>query len=196
MLEIASVFLGLLGGAVTSYFKRKMTQDKYKHDIDMAEQDRLLIQAEADKAVKITEAQTEATIEIAEGQAYTVSQTVGNKDAFGNRYMTLLMEEDSWIKYVSKPIGVLLCLLFGLVDFAHKSTRMALTVYYAGASAWITWEIYHLTTLYQGRLADEYIAAMLQRGVDGIFCLAITCVTWWFADKKMEKFLMDRYDAK
>ncbi len=195
LLELGSAILGIFGGISTAVAKYKMKKLDCEHDIAMAEQDRLMIQAEADKAVKITETEVRGAVEIAEIESYKISQTVGNKSLFKSSYLDKMYEVDGWPRYLAHPIAFVLTTLFALVDVFRGVMRPALTAYYAGASLLLTYESYKLLQASGSALTPAMASAILTSSINTIMCLSITCVTWWFADRRMGKFLMEKQNA-
>lgn len=191
LLELGSALLGLFGGISTAVAKYKIEKLKCDHEVAMAEQDRLSIAAEADANVKITEAQVKGATELREMDAYIVSQKEGNKDLFRATYMSKLYDVSGWAKYVALPIAFLCTLLFALVDLLKGITRPALTAYYAGASFWLTWQSYKLLEAKNIALTPIMAHDILSQSIQTIMCLTVTCVTWWFADRRMGKFLTE-----
>ena len=94
-------------------------------------------------------------------------------------------------------IGTILSFLFGVVDFLKHLARPALTHYLMGVSTWITivaWQTMQqvsettpLTTAEAYGLFDKIITIMVY--------LTVSCVSWWFADRRTAKFLMRLEDG-
>jgi hypothetical protein len=194
LLELGSALIGLFGGISTAVTQYKTKKLELEHERLMAVEDRLTIEAEAAANVKITEAQVKGATELREMDAYVVSQQEGNKEMFRSSYMNKLYEVSGWAKYVALPIAFLCTFMFALVDLVKGFTRPALTAYYAGASLWLTMESYKLLEARGLALTPSMAHEILTSSVETIMCLAITCVTWWFSDRRIGKILTKRYE--
>lgn len=193
LLELGSALIGLFGGISTAVAKYKVKKLECEHEVLMAEQDRLTIQAEADANVRITETQVRGATELREMDAYVASQELGNKNLFRSTYLNRLYDVTGWAKYIALPVAFLVTVLFAFVDIFKGVMRPALTAYYAAASLWLTWESYKLLDAKGIALTPIMAHDIFSSSVNTIMCLTITCVTWWFADRRMGKFLMEKH---
>ena len=183
---------GLIGNALTSFTSYKMQKLKNDHDAKMAELDMQTIRLEAEMQVKITAAETGGKIELADMDALKTSLKDTQKPLFQESYMEKLTKSP-WTAW----IGAILSFLFGMVDFLKHIARPALTYYLMGVSTWITivaWQTLEtttgttpLTTAEAYGLFDKIITIMVY--------LTVSCVSWWFADRRTAKFLMRLEDG-
>ena len=183
---------GLIGSALTSLTNYKMQKLKNDHDAKMAELDMQTIRLEAEMQVKVTQAETEGKIALADMEALKTSIAEAQKPLFQESYMNKLMKSP-WTAW----IGAILSFLFGLVEFLKHLARPALTYYLMGVSTWITivaWQTLEkttgttpLTVTESYDLFDKIITIMIY--------LTVSCVSWWFADRRTAKFLMRLEDG-
>ena len=183
---------GLIGNALTSFTNFKMQKLKNQHEEKMSELDMQTIRLEAEMNVKVTQAETEGKIALADVEALKTSIAEAQKPLFQESYMNKLMKSP-WTAW----IGAILSFLFGVVDFLKHLARPALTYYLMGVSTWITivaWQTMQqvsettpLTTAEAYGLFDKIITIMVY--------LTVSCVSWWFADRRTAKFLMRLEDG-
>lgn len=134
----------LIGNALTSVTNFKMQKLKNQHEEKMSELDMQTIRLEAEMNVKVTQAETEGKIALADVEALKTSIAEAQKPLFQESYMNKLMKSP-WTAW----IGAILSFLFGVVDFLKHLARPALTYYLMGVSTWITiiaWQTLESTT--------------------------------------------------
>ena len=175
---------GLVGPIITGFANYKMLKAKNTHEIALldAESKNMLAEAEAD--VKKTQAKVQGAIEVAEAEAFTESIKQGNKALFDKSYMQILMQRKltAWIPAV-------IAFLFGLTDFLRGLARPAITYYLIFASTWITWMAYDiLTKTDQKSISPEWSANLFEKIILAVIYLTVSCVSWWFGDRRMGKF--------
>ncbi|MDO9549069.1 MAG: hypothetical protein Q7J65_08920 [Candidatus Marinimicrobia bacterium] len=183
---------GLIGNALTSFTNFRMQKLKNQHEEKMTELDMQTIRLEAEMQVKVTQAETEGKISLADMEALKASYGQAEKPLFDSSYMNKLMESP-WTAW----LGAILSFLFGVVDFLKHLARPAITYYLMGVSTWITivaWQTLEktsgttpLTTAEAYGLFDKIITIMVY--------LTVSCVSWWFADRRTAKFLMRLEDG-
>lgn len=189
---------GLLGNVVGGWFKykdRKLQLDidrmNNKHEVDMVRVETQAMIMEAKANIKVTQAQVEGAIEIEEVKSYMQSQKEGNKSLFSNKWIDALMQVEGWWKIITLPLGSLIATLFGFVDFLRGLIRPALTVYLCGVTTWITlmaWKIMQTS----GLSITALQAVDIFNDVTSIVTyLTVSCVTWWFGDRRMAKNIME-----
>jgi len=183
---------GLIGNALTSFTNFKMQKLKNQHEEKMSELDMQTIRLEAEMNVKVTQAETEGKIALADMEVLKTSIAESQKPLFQESYMNKLMKSPwtAWIRAI-------LSFLFGVVDFLKHLARPALTYYLMGVSTWITivaWQTLQKTsettpleTAQAYDLFDKIITIMVY--------LTVSCVSWWFADRRTAKFLMRLEDG-
>jgi len=86
--------------------------------------------------------------------------------------------------------------LLGFVDFIKRMIRPGLTIYLVGLTTWIT--IVARDVLVKAN-ENDLTAIQAKEIFDSvttiIIYLTVTCVTWWFGDRRMSKFLMRLNDG-
>lgn len=194
---ILGVVTGLVGPIVTSITNYKM-QKLRNEDADKertfqlakinAETEAMIKEAEAN--IKIAETKVAGEIELADAGAYQTSQEVGNQPSLSMSFMTKMMEAEGWVRYITFPIGALVAALFGIVDFLKNLMRPALTSYLVGVSTWITILAWDIMQKHEQAITPEQAIEIFQQNTNIIVYLTVSCVTWWFADRRIAKFLM------
>ena len=185
-------FTGLLGSVVTSVMNYKTQKLKNEHDQAMADIDlkkmdkeKEIMLAEAEANMKITEVQTEAQIDIADAEVYKQSIIAAQKEALSEAVHKKLMEGGKF----SKAIAAVLAFLFGLVDFIRKLIRPSLAIYLVGLTTWITYIAWQVMQTHNVKLNAEQAVSIFDQVTFIVIYLTVTCVTWWFGDRRMAKFL-------
>ena len=152
--------------------------------------------AETEANIKITQVETEAAVELADSHAYLKSIELGNKDMFSQKWIDKLFAVTGWVRFISIPVGVFIAFLFGMVDFLKAFTRPGITWLFTGATLLLAYVSY-------GVLGDAGMSAMdttaalaiLTHIMDIVLYLTVSCVTWWFGDRRVAKFLMRMNDG-
>ena len=178
------------GSLVTGIMNYKMQKLKNEHELARIKAETDAMVAEKDANIQITRAQVEGEVEIADSEAYAISQKEGNKDALKEAYIIKLFETQGRFRIITLPLATLLITFLGLVDIFRKSMRPALTAYLAAVTTWITflaWEVLQMT---QSDLNATQAAALFSNVSNAVIYLTVSCVTWWFGDRRMAKFLM------
>ncbi len=193
MLEILTGGVsGLIGSVVTSYANYKTQKLANEHktamakiDLQKLDKEREFMLAEAEANMRITEVQTEAQMDIADSQAYSESIKQAQKEAISDKLHEKLLEGNAW----SRAVGIFIAFIFGLVDFLKRIVRPGLTIYLVGLTTWIT-VIAVVVMEKQGSAISAAKAVDIFDDVTTIVIyLTVTCVTWWFGDRRMAKFL-------
>lgn len=188
---------GLIGNVVGGIFKYKeaklMLQGeklRYTHELSMVKAETQAMIMEAKANIKITQAQVEGAIDIADAKAYMQSQTEGNKALFSNKWIDSLMAVEGWARFVSVPLASLVATAFGFVDFLRGLIRPALTVYLCGVTTWVTWMAWKIMQA-DGVTLTSIQATQIFGDITSIVTyLTVSCVTWWFGDRRMAKSIM------
>jgi len=180
---------GLIGNALTAWSNYKTQKLKNEHDEKMYDFKIQEVAANTDAAIKITKAKIEGAVEIADSQAYTKSQEVGNRKSFSDSWIEKLMATEGWLKYLAVPVAVLMVMLLGFVDVLKGFMRPGLTLYLTAVTTWITYKAYGLLQA-TGTVMSAKEALILYSEVTSIVIyLTVSCVTWWFGDRRMAKFM-------
>ncbi len=189
---------GLIGNVVGGWFKLKHAQVEKEmlfvrnsHEVAMikAETEAMIMESKAN--IAITRAQVEGAVELADANVYLQGQKEGNKNLFSNKWIDKLMSVEGKWKFITLPAGVLVATLFGIVDFIKGLVRPSLTIYLVGLTTWVSikaWEIMQMN----GVIMNVVIAEKIFGDVTSIVIyLTVSCVTWWFGDRRMSKNIME-----
>jgi len=192
MLEIITTLLGggltgLLGSLITLIGNLAMQKMKNKHEIDKITAESNAIVVEANAQIMVQKSKTEGEIQVAEVEALKESYKDQSTTLFDKSYMQSLMVS-KWFSW----IGAIIAFMFGLVDFMKQACRPVLTYYLVGASTWITILAYRLLREAMGQtpLALDKAYDIFNQVTYLILYLTVSCVTWWFCDRRMAKFAM------
>lgn len=181
---------GLIGNVITGIMNYKTQKLKNEHEVAMIHAQTDAMRIEAEMNIQVTKAQYEGEVDLADARAYIESQRTGQKQLFSERWVDALFKVEGWGKYIAIPAAVLVAILFGFVDWLRGFMRPALTMYLTGMATFITlmaWEIMKNHGL-AGMTVTEAIG--LYNNVTSIIIyLTVSCVTWWFGDRRMAKFL-------
>lgn len=71
--------------------------------------------------------------------------------------------------------------------FLKGILRPGLTLYLTGVSTWITWTAYTILTAKSGALGANDAVAIFNEAMSVVTYLTISCVTWWFGDRRLSK---------
>lgn len=194
---------GLLGSAITAFTNFKTQKMKNLHDVAKwgFEKERIKLEtdamiAEANMNMKIIETQVEGAVELADTKAYLENVKQGNKNTFSDKWMDKLFAVTGWVRYISVPVGVLIAFLFGIVDFLKALMRPGLTMYLTGVTTWITWMAWEIMQKADvATMTAAQATAIFNEVTSVVIYLTVSCVTWWFADRRMAKFLMRLKDG-
>lgn len=187
----AGVITGLIGNVFTAFTNIKMQKiknerdaQKDQHEISMLSAETKAMIAEADANIKINEAKIQGELELLDGEIYKTSIKEGNKRDLSNKTIDYLLSK-AWLM----PFGVILVMLLGLVDFLKSFMRPGLTAYLVALTSWITYKAMEIITAHQTLLSTEQAMALFMNVVNIIIYLTVSCVTWWFGDRRVAKFL-------
>lgn len=185
---------GLIGTIWSSYNQRKIkeleNEDKKaerSHELAMVEAESQAMLAEAEANIKVTTAQVEGAVNLEEVKAFTASQRTGNVNVFLESFMERIFSAQGWVAYVAQPVGVLICLLFGLVDTLKGLARPGITAYLLGVSTWITVQAWNILDALKSPISPFQAETILLNVVTTVLYLTVTAVTWWFGDRMTAK---------
>lgn len=187
---------GLLGNVITSIMNYKTQKLKNDHEIALVKVQTEAMIAEAKAQIEITKARIEGEVEIADSQAYMESIKHGNQTSFSDKWIDKLFSVQGKMRYFSIPIALIIAFLFGLIEWIKQFMRPGLTTYTVLMTTWITFTAYDI-------LKARGIEALTADKALGIFndvtsiviYLTVSCVTWWFGDRRVAKFLMRLKDG-
>jgi hypothetical protein len=109
---------------------------------------------------------------------------------FSQKWIDKLFMVTGWVRCIAIPVGVLIAFLFGMVDFLKAFTRPGITWLFTGATLFLAYTAYQVLGA-AGMSAMDTAAAMaiLTHIMDIVLYLTVSCVTWWFGDRRIAKFL-------
>ena len=198
MLEtIAGGITGLLGSIATGFLNYKTLKIKNEHEAKMVALETAAMKEEAKMQIAVTKAEIEGAVELADTQAYIEGQKAGNQQLFSDKWIDKLFSIEGKLRFISTPAALLLALGFGFVDFLKGIMRPGLTLYLTGMTTvitWMAWEImqkHGLQSMTVQQAIDIY-----NRVITIVIYLTVTCICWWFSDRRMAKFLTKMYNPK
>lgn len=182
---------GLVGNVVTGIMNFKTMKLKLAHEEKMVELETTAMKEEAKMQIEVTKAEIEGAVELADAQAYMQSQKTGNKAMFSEKWIDRLFSvEGKFGRFFAIPAAVILAMGFGFVDWLRGFMRPGLTLYLTGMTTVITymaWQIlqkHGLTAMTATEALDIF-----DQVITIVIYLSVSCVTWWFGDRTMAKFL-------
>lgn len=181
---LLGVVTGLVGNALTSYTNLKTQKLKNDHEIKMVEVETNAMIAETEANLKITEKQIEGDLLKAEEANYSTVLKEGNKQLLSDNVL-LKMYSSPWTAW----IGVVISFLLGFLDVIKGFMRPGLTIYLVVLTSYIT--IYSKEILESKQELMTIVAAqeLFSSVTQIIIYLTVSTVTWWFADRRVAKFL-------
>ncbi len=188
---------GLIGNVVGGWFKLKHAKvelDTHKldnaHELSMMEAETKAMIMEAKANIRITQAQVEGAVDMKDADAYIKSQEEGNKSLFNNKWIDALMGVTGWWKIITLPMATLVATLFGFTDFLRGILRPTLTVYLCGVTTWVTYMAWQIMQAEGLTLSAIQAVAIFNDTTSIVTYLTVSCVTWWFGDRRMAKNIM------
>jgi len=188
---------GLIGNVVSGIFNYKtqkieMEKEKLKngHELAMVKAQTDAMIAETQANIQVTKAQIEGEIELADVNAYVQSQREGNKPYFGEKWVDNLLAVQGGWRAITVPVASLVAILFMFVDFLRGLMRPLLTAYLTGMATWITlhaWQIMNMTGV---DVTTDQAVKIFEDTTSIIIYLTVSCITWWFGDRRMAKSIM------
>jgi hypothetical protein len=182
---------GLVGNIVTGIVNYKTLKIKNQHDEKMVELETNAMKEEAKMNIAVTKAEIEGEVELADAQAYKESLKAGQKPMFSEKWIDKLFSVEGRVgKFLAIPAAIILAMAFGFVDWLRGFMRPALTIYLTGMTTVVTymaWSI--MNKLGIDSLSAGEAIALYSQVIDIVIYLTVTCVTWWFGDRRMAKFL-------
>jgi|GEM_PF-1821048 len=201
-----STLLSIFGGGLTgifgslisnifNFFTQKQVNEKEialkELDLKRIELERDLMMKEAEINLKIKQVGIEGEIDIEEARAFTESQKDSMTPLFKESFMEKLMDKGGTFNWI---IAGIVAFLFGLVDFLKHIMRPGITIFlmivFSGL-VYKSWQVLEQSG-YKWDSVDALKIVLLC--VDAVIYLTLTCVGWYFADRRIAKFayrLMD-----
>jgi len=182
---------GLLGNIVTGVMNYKTMKIKNEHEQKMVELETSAMKEEAKMQIAVTKAEIEGAVELADAQAYMESLRAGQKPMFSEKWIDKLFSvEGKFGRFFALPVGVLLAMAFGFVDWLRGFMRPAITVYLIGMTTVITYMAWNILQKFgMESITPAEAVVIFTQVIDIVIYLTVSCVTWWFGDRRMAKFL-------
>ena len=183
---------GLVGPIITvigNYKMKKLDIEGKRmdnaHALAMLQAESKAIIAEADKEIEMTKEKTKGEIEKAEIHALESSLKSLEISSFKESYMERLEKAGMF----GQIAIVITSLALAFVDVMKGTMRPVLTYYLICATTWITFMAYTiLIEVSSGNISQIWAEKMFEKVTLTVVYLTISCVTWWFADRRMAKF--------
>jgi hypothetical protein len=186
---------GLIGNAFTTWFKFKNAKMEYDHKEKMVSLETQAMIQEAQMQIQVTKARIEGEVELADSAAFDTSQKIGSQKLFSEKWIDMIMAagERKWTGWFFKLMGTIIAAAFALTDWLNGMMRPVLTIYLVGASSYITYLAWVVLQKAGFELISTMSAVSLFEQVSNtITYLAVSCVTWWFGDRTMSKYLQEQ----
>lgn len=182
---------GLIGNIVSGVMNYKTQKLKNEHEQAMVALETQAMREEAKMKIEITKAEIEGAVELADAQTFAAGQEFGNVDHFSDKWIEKLFTVEGPIgKFFAIPCAILIAISFGFVDWLRGFMRPAITMYLTGMTTVITWMAWEILQKHgmQAMTVTEAIS-IFDQVISIVIYLTVTCVTWWFGDRRMAKFL-------
>jgi hypothetical protein len=213
--------IGNVVGGIFKYKEAKLKMESLKlqndHEIAMVVAETNAMIEEAKANIKITQAQVEGAIDLKDADAYMQSLKEGNKTLFSNKWIDNLLNIDGYMftwnskekklsdgtivpekerkflswKLFTVPIASIISFLFGFTDFIRGMIRPTLTVYLCGVTTWVTLMAWKIMQASGTEITATQAMVIFQDTTSIVVYLTVSCVTWWFGDRRMAKSIME-----
>lgn len=182
--SLIGVVTGLVGNIVTSYSNLRMQKLKNEHEVAMIQAETAAMAAEAKANIQITETAVQGELERMDSNIYHETVKQATEKSLPNKLLELLMA-----KWYTMPFGVILSVLLGLVDFLKGLIRPGLTIYLVVLTSFLTFQAIRIIGLKQGLMSTGEALGLFKDVTSIVIYLTVSCVTWWFGDRRTAKFL-------
>jgi len=188
---------GLLGNVITGWMNYKNTKLNNEHEQKMVALETAAMKEESKMQIAITKAEIEGAVELADSAAYMESIKVGNKNIFSVKWIDRLFSVEGKVgRFFAIPVAVLLAMAFGFVDWLKGFMRPAITLYLTGMTTVITFMAWKLLRANGVDISVDAALALYTQTTSIVVYLTVSCVTWWFGDRRMAKYLTNMKNKK
>lgn len=190
---------GLLGNGITSWFKYKNAKMEYTHKEKMVDLETQAMIKESEMQIDITKSRIEGEIELADAAAFDTSQKIGSQKLFHEKWIDMIMEAgrtEKWYSFVFKVSGTMISASFAFVDWLNAMMRPTLTIYLVASSSYITLLAWKIMKTYGVEITSTEAVAIFNQVSSTMIFLSVSCVTWWFGDRSVSKFLQQQEKKK
>ncbi|RKD96791.1 hypothetical protein [Marinifilum flexuosum] len=177
------VLTGLIGNFLTTFANIKMQKLKNQHEIAMVQANTEAMKAETEANIQITETQVQGELAKSDNEIYHEAIKQEGKRNISNEIIAKLFDSP-WTTW----LGCILVFLLGIVDFLKTAIRPGLTIYFVILTSWLTWIAYNIIVDAGEVMTAEEAVSIFKNQVNQIVYLTVTCVIWWFADRRNAKF--------
>jgi|WetSurSiteA1Bulk_404760.scaffolds.fasta_scaffold00112_23 hypothetical protein len=189
---------GIIGTALTSIMNFKTQKLKNEHEINLIRAQTAAMIEESKAQIEITKTRIEGAVELADADAYIQSIKEGNKSIFNDKWIDNLFAVQGKMRYISVPVAVLIAFLFGFIEWVKQFMRPGLTAYLVIMTSWITFVAKDILTkagVGTGGITGNQAYDIFIQVIGIVIYLTVSCVTWWFGDRRVAKFLMRLNDG-
>ena len=188
---------GLLGNVITGILGYKTQKLKNEFEIQRIQAESEAMRLEAQMQIQITKAEVEGAVELADAQAYMQSQVAGNKAMFSEKWIDKLFSvEGKFGRFFAIPCAVIIATMFGFVDWLRGFMRPALTMYLTGITTVLTYMAWKMLKEHGVEITASDALETYSQVSTMVIYLTVSCVTWWFGDRRMSKFLTTLNDRR
>ncbi len=188
---------GLLGNFITGWMNHRTTKLNNEHEQKMVALETAAMKEESKMQIAITKAEIEGAVELADSAAYMESIKAGNKAMFSEKWIDKLFNVEGKVgRFFAIPVAVLLAMAFGFVDWLRGFMRPAITLYLTGMTTVITYMAWQLIQTNGGIMEMTEAIQIYNKTTSIVIYLTVSCVTWWFGDRRMAKFLTKMNEQK
>ena len=195
---------GLFGSAMTSYFRHKtkkleLEQKKLEYDFELKriEKETEAMIKETEANIQLTNTLVEGQIELADSEVYKENQKLANKPALSERMIEKLFSIDNkFLSPIGYFFGTVLVVCLGFIEVLRQVMRPGLTAYLLGLSTWLSYKSYTILQSVSSGITAVQAFDIFQAAIQTVWYLTIAAVSWWFADRFVEKTLFKKLDKK
>ena len=181
---------GILGNLVTQFIGYFQKRQEQKHQI-------ALMNAQTDNLIRQTEAKVKGAIDLEEMKAFSESIKAASKQPNLLPPSALDKLLQHWWGIIP---GIIISILFGVVDILKGFMRPGITLYLATMSGYITIAAYGIVreaALTSGLPLDPIEAlGLLEIIVHTVLYMTSTIFGWWFGDRRSAKFMKQLMESK
>ena len=188
---------GLVGSLATGWLNIKQMKIKNEHEEKMVALETEAMKQEAAMQIAVTKTEVEGAIELADSQTYMEGIKVGNQKAFSEEWIDKLFSVEGKMRLFSIFVAVILSMAFAFVDFLRGVMRPGITLYLTGMTTvitWMAWDIMQKQAIESMNIVQAI--AIYNQVVSIVIYLTVTCICWWFSDRRMSKFLQQMHKGK
>lgn len=183
---------GLIGSVITTIGNHKMKKLEIEgkkidneHALKMVAAETEAMIAETNAKIEIQKEQTRGEVEKAEIDAFSKSLETLKVSSFKESYMEKLEQSGKW----GKRAIVWISLAMAAIDVLKGTMRPALTYFLVATTTWNTYMAYGILMKFKESITQQWAQTLYQTVVITTVYLTVSCVTWWFCDRRMAKFL-------